>query len=65
MKFKRNAATHVLVIMISPEERSSKPYALPVQYIACRSLKDADVQTIANRTLFFSLQFCMFLENSQ
>ena len=30
-RFYRTAATHVLVIMISPEERTRKPYALPVQ----------------------------------
>ena len=28
MKFKRNPATHVLVVMISPEERNKKPYML-------------------------------------
>ena len=50
-RVERIAATHVLVIMISPEEHSSKPYALPVQCIAYRSLKDADVRTIANRVI--------------
>ena len=30
---KRTAATHVLVFMVSPEERNRKPYALPVQCI--------------------------------
>lgn len=47
-KFKRVAATHVLVLMISPEQRASKPYALPVQCIAYKSLKDNEVRKIAN-----------------
>ena len=38
-KKKRTAATHVMVTMLSDEKRSQKPYALPVQYIACRTLK--------------------------
>ena len=48
-KYKRVAATtHVLVLMISPEQRTSKPYALPVQCIAYKSLKDSEVRKIAN-----------------
>ena len=35
--------------MISPEQRSSKPYALPVQCIAYKSLKDSEVRKIANK----------------
>ncbi len=31
VKYKRTPATHILVIMISPEECNSKPYALPIQ----------------------------------
>lgn len=48
-KYKRVAATHVLVLMISPEQRTSKPYALPVQCIAYKSLKDSEVRKIANK----------------
>ena len=47
-KYKRVAATHILVLMISPEQRTSKPYALPVQCIAYKSLKDSEVRKIAN-----------------
>ena len=47
-KFKRVAATHILVLMINPEQRASKPYALPVQCIAYKSLKDSEVRKIAN-----------------
>ena len=48
-KYKRISATHILVVMISPEERSSKPYALPIQCIPYKSLKDSEVRQIANR----------------
>ena len=33
-RFHRQAATHIFVLMISPEQRDSKPYALPVQCVA-------------------------------
>jgi len=39
-KKKRTVATHVLVIMLSDERRAKKPYALPVRYVPCRTLKD-------------------------
>lgn len=45
---KRTAATHVLVIMISPEDRRSKPYALPVQCIPYKGLSDSKVRELAN-----------------
>ena len=32
-RLQRVAATHCLVIMISPEERNRKPYAFPIQCI--------------------------------
>lgn len=38
-RFRRVAATHIFVIMISPEQREQKPYALPVQCIPYTSLK--------------------------
>ena len=40
-KYKRVGAT---VLMISPEQWTSKPYALPVQCIAYKSLKDSEVK---------------------
>lgn len=45
-KKKRTAATHVMITMLSDEKRSHKPYALPVQYIACRTLKDQFVRDL-------------------
>lgn len=38
-KKKRTAATHVLVLMLSDEKRLKKPYALPVRYVPCRTLR--------------------------
>lgn len=38
-RYKRTSATHILVLLISPEERRSKPYALAVQCIAYKSMK--------------------------
>lgn len=47
-RYRRTAATHVLVIMISTEARSKKPYALPVQCIPYTSLKDNELRGILN-----------------
>lgn len=44
-KKKRTSASHVVVTMMSDERRSTKPYALPVRYIPCGTLKDQDVRT--------------------
>ena len=40
-----------MVVMISPEERTTKPYAIPIQCIPCKSLKDSEVRQIANRII--------------
>lgn len=45
-KKKRTAATHVLVIMASDELRMTKPYALPLQYLPYRSMKDQYLRDI-------------------
>ena len=36
----RKAATHVLVFMISDEERNSKPYSIPVRYLLTKGVTD-------------------------
>ena len=46
LKKKRTPATHVMVTMLSDEKRSQKPYALPVHYIACQTLKDQFVRDL-------------------
>lgn len=50
-KYRRVAATHVLIVMISPEERNSKPYALTVQCIAYKSIKDSEMRGICNKLI--------------
>ena len=45
------AATHVLVFMISNEERDKKPYALPVQCLPYKGLSDSKVQKLANEII--------------
>ena len=44
-------ASHLLVVMISTEDRKAKPYAMPVQCISYKGLKDAEVRNIANRII--------------
>lgn len=45
-KKKRTAATHVLVIDVSDEQRRSKPYTLPVQFIPYKSLRDQFIRDL-------------------
>lgn len=47
-RHKRTAATHLLVFMISPEERNKKPYAIPVQCIPYSGLSDSKIRILAN-----------------
>ena len=48
-RHKRTTATHILVFMISSEERRKKPYALPVQCLPYKGLADLKVCELANR----------------
>ncbi len=50
-RHQRTAATHCLVLMISPEERKRKPYALPVQCLPYVSLKDREIRDISNKVI--------------
>ena len=47
-RHQRTAATHILVFMISNEERRKKPYAMPVQCMPYTSLSDFKVRELAN-----------------
>ena len=51
IKYRRTAATHVVVVLISPEERSTKPYALAVQCVAYKSIKDSEMREICNNVM--------------
>ena len=50
-RHQRTAATHILVFMISTEERRAKPYALPVQCIPYVGLSDSKVCQLANNII--------------
>ena len=50
-KYRREPATHIVVVLISPEERNKKPYALAVQCIAYKSIKDSEVRQICNNVV--------------
>ncbi len=58
-RYRRTAATHVLVVMISTETRSKKPYALPVQCIPYASLRDNEVCVILNTVIKEMVKFGM------
>lgn len=45
-RYRRSAATHLFVVMISSELRNKKPYALPIQCLPYAGLKESDVRTI-------------------
>jgi len=47
----QSPATHVLVFMISTEDRRRKPCALPVQCIPYKGLTDAKVRELANKLI--------------
>ena len=50
-RHQRTPATHVLVFMISTEDRRTKPYALPVQCIPYKGLTDAKICELANKII--------------
>lgn len=50
-RYRRTAATHILVIMISPEDRKTKPYALPVQCVPYKGLKDMEVRELIDKVI--------------
>lgn len=50
-KHQRTAATHVFVFMLSTESRSRKPYALPVQCLPIRALRDRTVRDLLNKII--------------
>ena len=50
-RFHRVAATHIFVLMISPEQHDQKPYALPVQCVPYTSLKHSTCQDLVNKLI--------------
>ena len=47
-KHQRGSASHIFVMMISSESRNRKPYALPLQRLPIRGLKDKQVREFAD-----------------
>ena len=50
-KNQRNAAGYIFVVMISPQSRSHKPYALPVQCLPIKGVRDLTVCKLANNII--------------
>ena len=50
-RHQRTAASHILVFMISTEDRRRKPYALPVQCVPYKGLSDSKVRDLANNII--------------
>ena len=50
-RHQRTPATHILVFMISTEDRRKKPYALPVQCVPYKGLSDSKVRELANNVI--------------
>ena len=50
-RHKRVAATHILAILISPECRNKKPYALPVQLIPYAGLNQKTLRKIISNVV--------------
>ena len=45
-KKKREAATHIMVVLASDEFRRSKPYSIPLQYLTYTSIRDQQIRDI-------------------
>ena len=50
-RFRRTAATHIFVVMISPEQRNRKPYALPVQCVPYATMKHQQCRNLVNKLI--------------
>ena len=72
-RFRRQAATHVFVLMISPEQRDRKPYAIPVQCTPYVSLKHSTCRNLVNSLIaemhqrgmkvagVYTVTYCIFI----
>ena len=47
-RFRRTVATHIFVLMISPEQRDRKPYVVPVQCAPYASMKHSTCRSLVN-----------------
>ena len=49
--YRQTPASHILVIVISTETRTKKPYTLPIQCIPYRSLTDGEIREVLNNVI--------------
>ena len=47
-KRKRSPASHILVVLASDEQRCTKPYCVPLQYIPCTTVKDEFIREVTS-----------------
>ena len=55
-KHQRTVATHIFVFMLSPEKRNVKPYALPIQCLPIRVLKDMTLRDLTNKIISLMIE---------
>lgn len=48
-KKKRICATHILVFMVADEQRICKPYAIPIQYVPYKGIRDQEVRDLTKK----------------
>lgn len=48
-KKKRICATHILVFMVADERRNCKPYAIPIQYVPYKGIRDQEVRDLTKK----------------
>ena len=48
-KKKRICATHILVFMVADEQRNCKPYAIPIQYVPYKGIRDQEVRDLTKK----------------
>jgi len=48
-KKKRICATHILVFMVADEQCNCKPYAIPIQYVPYKGIRDQEVRDLTKK----------------
>lgn len=48
-KKKRVCATHILVFMVADEQQNTKPYAIPIQYVPYKGIRDQEVRDLTKK----------------
>ena len=48
-KYTQTAASHIFVFMISPTKRDKKPYAIPIQCVPYRGMKESTLRKLTTQ----------------